>query len=297
MSMRLFAAVLVAMAGTAGPAMAQMADMPADMPSGHHHHAAPDPAPVSSADAEASPPPIPADHAADAYFDPAIMARARKATIHDAGGMPFSMLLVDQAEWRPGTGKDPQGYAWNVKGWWGGDVNRLAIESEGEGLAGEKAERAEIQVGWLHALDPWFNVRAGVRQDLGWGPHRTHAALTIEGITPYWFDVEGSLFISNKGEVTARLEGSYDERITQRLILQPRAELDFSAQDMPELRTGAGLGRAELGLRLRYEIAREFAPYVGVNWETRGGASARLMRASGDDPTALRAVAGVRFWF
>lgn len=289
MSMRLFTAVLGAMAGTAGQALAQMADMPGTM----HDHAAP----VSSPDAEASPPPIPTDHAADAIFDPAVMARARKATIHDAGGMPFSMLLVDQAEWRPGTGKDPQGYAWNVKGWWGGDVNRLAIESEGEGLAGEKAERAEIQVGWLHALDPWFNVRAGVRQDLGRDPHRTHAALTIEGITPYWFDVEGSLFISNKGEVTARLEGSYDQRITQRLILQPRAELDFSAQDMPELRTGAGLGRAELGLRLRYEIAREFAPYVGVNWETRGGASARLMRASGDDPTALRAVAGVRFWF
>lgn len=109
--------------------------------------------------------------------------------------------------------------------------------------------------------------------------------------------MEGSLFLSDKGDLLARLAGYYDQRITQRLILQPRAEVNGAAQDMRAEGVGAGLSDAELGLRLRYEVRREFAPYVGVNWERRLGDSARFARAAGEDSGGLGVVAGIRAWF
>lgn len=243
----------------------------------------------------ASAPSTPANHAADAYYDPAEMADARAILLHESGGMGNSMILIDRLEWRPGPGGD--GFAWDGEGWIGGDIDRFAFKTEGEGTLGGKMEQAEVQVGWSHALDPWFNVRAGVRQDFRPEPQRTYAVLGIEGLAPYWFDVEGQIFLSDKGEVSARAEASYDQRITQRLIAQPQVELNFSAQDVPELATGSGINSIELGFRLRYEIVREFAPYVGVNWERKLGRSANYADARGDNPAALRFVTGVRFWF
>ena len=105
------------------------------------------------------------------------------------------------------------------------------------------------------------------------------------------------IFLSDKGELRGRIEGFYDQRITQRLILQPRAEIEASAQSIPEIGVGAGLTSIEAGLRLRYEIAREFAPYVGVEWAARVGETARLARAAGDQPSSVAYVAGIRFWF
>ncbi len=121
--------------------------------------------------------------------------------------------------------------------------------------------------------------------------------LGAEGIAPYWFHLTGQMFLSDKGDIRARLEGSYDERITQRLIFQPRAELNFSAQDMPVIGVGSGLTDFELGARLRYEIRRELAPYVGVEWSRKAGNTARLSRLAGEDPDAVSFVAGVRVWF
>jgi copper resistance protein B len=109
--------------------------------------------------------------------------------------------------------------------------------------------------------------------------------------------VEGALFLSTKGDLLARAEAYYDQRITQRLILQPRAELNFAAQDVPENRIGSGLSNAELGLRLRYEITREFAPYIGVSWDRKTGATARYARADGETAGTTSFVAGIRTWF
>ena len=259
--------------------------------SGHMDHSA------HKADAAttSAPPAAPTDHAADAYYDPAAMAEARKGLLYESGGMPNTKLMIDRFEWRPGPGRD--GYNWELEGWTGGDIDRLAIKSKGEGGFGERPEKIEVQAGWFHALDPWFNLRAGVRQDFQPRPRRTQAVLAIEGLAPYWFEVEGELFVSQKGEVTARGEASYDQRLTQRLVLQPRAEVNLSAQRVSALEMGSGLTSIELGLRLRYEIAREFAPYVGVNWERQTGGSARFARANGEKPGALRSVVGVRFWF
>ena len=136
-----------------------------------------------------------------------------------------------------------------------------------------------------------------MRQDFRPRPERTYATIGIEGLAPYWFEVEGQLFVSTRGDAHARLEASYDQRITQRLILQPAMEVNVAAQDVPELGIGSGLSDIELGLRLRYEFAREFAPYVGVNWERKLGDTARYAQRVGDDPAATSLVMGLRFWF
>jgi copper resistance protein B len=240
-------------------------------------------------------PDAPKDHAADAYYDPTMMEKARAQLRYESGGMPNNMLLIDRLEWRPGPGR--ANYEWEVEGWTGGDTDRLAFKSKGSGGFGGRPEKIELQAGWLHAIDPWFNIRAGVRQDLQPRPNRTQAVLAIEGLAPYWFEVEGEVFLSQKGEVTARAEASYDQRITQMLILQPQMELNVSAQDVPELEIGAGFTSIETGLRLRYEFVREFAPYVGVSWERKLGRTARYARDEGEDVGGVRFVAGVRFWF
>ena len=154
-----------------------------------------------------------------------------------------------------------------------------------------------MQALYSRAVGPYFNLQAGVRHDFQPTPNRTYATIGFEGLAPYMFEVEGAVFLSNKGDLLGRLEGYYDQRITQRLILQPRAELNFAAQDVPENRIGSGLSNAELGLRLRYEIRREFAPYIGVSWDRKVGDTARFSRAAGDDATAKSIVAGVRVWF
>lgn len=237
----------------------------------------------------------PSDHAADAFYNPADMARARAVMLKESGGMTFSQLMLDRLEYRMTKGADA--YHWQGEGWIGGDINRLAFKTEGEGDIGGRLERAEVQALYSRAIDPWFNLEAGVRHDFGPDPDRTYAVIGIDGLAPYWFEVGAQAFLSDKGEGHLRLEASYDQRITQRLILQPAAELNIAAQDVPELGIGLGLSDIELGLRLRYEFAREFAPYVGVNWERKLGDTARFARAGGDPASATSLVMGVRFWF
>jgi len=128
-------------------------------------------------------------------------------------------------------------------------------------------------------------------------PSRAYATVGIEGLAPNFFDVQGALFLSTKGELLARAEGSYDQRITQRLILQPRAELNFAAQNTPETRIGAGLSDAELGLRLRYDIRREFAPYVGVQYKSAFGQTRTYLRNAGEKPGGWSLLTGIRTWF
>lgn len=242
----------------------------------------------------APPPPVPTDHPADAFWDPARMASAR-AALSQEGRFFGNALIVDRMEYRAVKGKD--GYAWQAMGWIGGDIDRLAIETEGEGAFGEPLETGEARAAWRHALDPWWNFELGARQDFGHGPDRTYAVIGIEGLAPYWFEVGAHAFVSTKGDVHFRLEAEHDMRLTQRLILQPSVEIDAAVQDVPELGIGAGLEKIELGGRLRYEFAREFAPYVGVHWERKLGETARLTRADGESPSQVSAVVGIRAWF
>jgi copper resistance protein B len=257
-----------------------------------------DMAPSSSDDIPQSPPPPEAfsgpAFAADQYVGADTMAASRAKVVREISGMPVFWLMADRAEYRAHEGKD--GYTWDIQAAYGGHIDKLWFRSEGEGNFGEKAERAEVQALWSHAIGPWWDLQTGVRQDLV-GPSRTHAVISVQGLAPYLFEVSAAAFLSNKGDVTARIEGELDQRITQRLILQPRAEINLAVQDVPELGIGAGVDRIEAGLRLRYEIRREFAPYIGIAQEWKVGTSADYARADGEDPSVTNFVAGIRFWF
>lgn len=283
------------------PASAQ--SMPGlDMPA-HDHSAAPaaaEPVPDAAAGTalHAGTPPAPqpqADHYADRLFPGAAMQAARDQLHREHGSDTFHKLMVNLAEYR--VLKQGDGLRWDGEGWIGGDLNRLVVKSEGETAIGGPVENAEVQTLYSRAIDPWWDVQAGIRTDIRPGPARAYATVGIKGLAPYGFDITGALFLSSKGDLLARAEGYYDQRITQRWIFQPRIELNFAAQKVEENRIGAGLINAELGLRLRYEIVREFAPYVGISYDRRQGRTARLARAAGEDVGGTGLVAGVRFWF
>lgn len=284
------------------PAMPAMSMPGMDMEGGDADHAThgmamPD-APQSGTALPAgnAPAPLPpSDHYADRQFPGEEMRRSRAAMMKEEGGRSISQIMFNLAEVQIRDGKD--GYRWDGEGWFGGDINRLTIKTEGAGAFREGVESAEVQALYSRAVGPYFNLQAGVRHDFQPTPNRTYATVGFEGLAPYMFEVEGAAFLSTKGDLLGRLEGYYDQRITQRLILQPRVELNLSAQDVPENRLGAGLTDAELGLRLRYEFAREFAPYIGVSYEAKTGRTADFARADGKDPTSTSFVAGVRFWF
>ncbi|MEL6528556.1 MAG: copper resistance protein B [Pseudomonadota bacterium] len=232
--------------------------------------------------------------AADAFVGAEEMAASRDAVTKEVSGMPVFWFQGDRFEYRMRDGDD--GYLWDVQGYYGGDYNKLWFKSEGEGGFGESIETAEVQALWSRAIAPFFDFQAGVRQDFT-GPERTHAVVGIQGLVPYQFEVDAAAFLSTKGDLTATIEGEVDQRITQRLILQPRGEISLSAQDIPELGIGAGIDTIEAGIRLRYEFAREFAPYIGIEQEWKLGNSRDFARAEGEDPSVTNYVIGVRFWF
>ena len=251
-----------------------------------------------------APPPLEAlsgpAYAQDRYYDPVEAARSREQLAREHGGLTATKLLIDQLE--VGIGEGRETYSWDGQFWYGGDINKLWVKTEGEGEFGGELEGAEIQALWSHAIDPWFDFQAGVRQDFRSGPDRTHLVLGVQGLAPYWFEVEGALFLSNKGDFTGRVEAEYDLRLTQQLILQPLVEVDFSLQDIPELGIGAGLSTAEIGARLRYEIFPSsgpavIAPYIGVEYERAFGDTADFRRADGEDRGDLRLLVGLRSWF
>jgi len=259
--------------------------------SGHGAPAAGDP-PIKPVDPAALSGPA---HAADLVYDPKEMVEVRTNIMREHGDILVAKLMVDRLETKLGEGDD--GYAWEADAWIGKDINKLWIKSEGEGAFGEPAEHAEVQALLSHAINPWFDLQGGVRQDFQPHPQRTHAVIGIQGLAPYWFEVSGAAFISDKGDVTARAEAEYDLRITSTVILQPRLELNLSAQNVPEIGLGSGLTDASLGVRLRYEFSPQFAPYIGTEWEGSFGDTKRYARAEGEDASRLTLVLGVRFWF
>ncbi|TAJ71727.1 MAG: copper resistance protein B [Phenylobacterium sp.] len=271
--------------------------MPAPPADPHAAHAAAPAVTQTGADlpvgAEAPPAP-PAEFGADRVYGAGPMAEGRAILRQEHGGTRLSKVMANMSEARLGSGG---GYHWDLEAWFGGDVNRLVLKSEGEGSWDDGAEDAEAQVLYSRAVGVYTDLQVGVRHDFEPGPQRTYAVIGFESLLPYWFEAEGALFLSNKGELLGRAEGTYDFRLAQRLVLQPRAELNFSAADIPSRGVGSGLSDVEAGLRLRYEIRREFAPYVGVVWSRKVGDTARFARAAGEDASDTRFVVGLRAWF
>lgn len=268
-------------------------EMPADQHAGH------DMAGMTAPEPPVGPPPAAAfkgpENAADTVYGAAGMQASRAFLLTtEHGGMTTSKLLVDQLETRVRNGRD--GYFVNAEGWHGGDIDKLWLKTEIEGDYGRKPDQAEFQALWSHAIDPWFNLQTGVRLD---ATPRTRGRLVlgVEGLAPYWWEVNAAAFVSDKGDVTARAEAEHDLRITQKLILQPRAELNFALQDIQRERVGAGFSNIEVGARLRYQLAPNFAPYVGLVYERALGRTARFLRARREDPGGLQFALGLRTWF
>ena len=295
---------------TAMPPGHDMSAMPAQpapattMPPGHDMSAMPampgmaPPAGAAGTDLPAGTapvPPVPTANAADTFFGTEAMEVARHHLKEFHGGQKLFQALFNIAEYQSTKGRD--GFGWDGEAWYGGDTERLWVKSAGEGSFGERLESAEAQALYSYAIGPYFWVQGGLRYDFEPDPSRVYATVALEGLAPSFFDVEAALFLSNKGELMARAEGWYDQRITQRLILQPRAELNFAAQNSPSIGVGGGLSSAEAGLRLRYDIRREFAPYIGVQYERAFGRTRDYLRAAGGNPGGWSLLAGIRTWF
>jgi copper resistance protein B len=205
---------------------------------------------------------------------------------------PFNRsVLFDQLELY-----DSDSLRWDATAWLGYAFNRLAIRTEGERVDGD-TERAELELLWSHSFARWWDVVAGARSDFEPGSSRNWAAIGIQGLSPYRFELEGTTYVGEGGDVAARFEGEYELLITSRLILQPQLELNWYGQSDPERRIGSGLSSVEAGLRLRYEFRREVAPYVGLVRERLVGSTADLARADGLDPEDTSLVAGIRLRF
>jgi len=207
---------------------------------------------------------------------------------------PLAMLKLDRLEY--GDGEGDAATSWKLTAWAGGDFDKVLLRSEGEHSRGT-FDHADAEVLWDHAIASFWDTQLGVRHDFGVGPDRNWAAFGVQGLAPYWFNVEATAYIGDAGRTALRLEVDYDLSLTQRLILQPRLELNAYGKADPEAHIGAGLSDAEIGLRLRYEIRREIAPYVGIEHVRRYGATASLVENDGMDAGETRWVAGIRIWY
>lgn len=292
-----------AMPGMAMPADQDMKDMPGmAMPPGQDMKDMPGMA-TPEADVSgtnlpagnAPPPPVPTDHAADQVYGATAMAMGLHHLQEFHGGQKMSQLLVNIAEYQFTRGRND--YQWVGQGWYGGDLNRLWFKSQGDGEVRRGVSRAEVQGLFSHAIGPYFNLQGGVRYDFKPNPSRTYATVGIEGLAPSFFDIEAAMFLSNKGELMGRVEGTIDQRITQRLILQPRIEINAAAQNSRSIGVGSGLSDVEAGLRLRYDIRREFSPYLGVQYKRAFGTTGRYLREAGERRGGWSFVTGIRTWF
>lgn len=215
--------------------------------------------------------------------------------------MQTGMLLFDRLEYA--AGDDEDSVDWEFKGWYGGDTNRLVIKGEGEHVVsgGDGGEIEALDLLYGRLIAPYWSVQAGVGYQLEYGPGPNHdrgfAVVGLEGLAPYWFEIDTNLRVSGDGDASVDFEAEYDFLLTQRLILQPRFGTSVAFQEVEEFGVGQGVNHVKAGLRLRYEVQREFAPYIGVGWKKQLGDTADLAREEGHDTEDLRLVAGVRMWF
>lgn len=205
---------------------------------------------------------------------------------------PFGRVLVDRLEWYEIEAKDAVHS--EADAWYGNDYDKAWLKIEGDAIAGDATGSAELL--WDRIIARWWSVQAGVRVDDGNARDRTWAALGIQGLAPYFFEVEATAYVSSEGRAAFELSAEYELLFTQRLILQPEFSVKFHGKDDPENGIGSGVTSGELGLRLRYELQREFAPYVGVVWAHQFGETADITRVAGGDAHDVQLRAGIRVW-
>ena len=218
------------------------------------------------------------------------------ATAAEMDDAIYTFFQLDQNEYRLND-EGEHAYAWEAQGWVGTDYDKLFLKSEGEQPLDSPLEKAELQVLYSRLVSDFFDAQVGVRYDFEPDPERAYAVLGLQGLAPQFFEIDTALFVSEEGDVSARFESEYELLITQRLVLQPLAELNVAVQEVKELGIGSGPTDIELGLRLRYEITREFAPYIGVHYERDLFDTADFTRDEGEEVDAVSVVAGVRLFF
>ena len=184
----------------------------------------------------------------------------------------------------------------DLQGWLGKDYDQLVLKAEGE-VDGGKLQEARTELLWSHAVATYWNGQLGVRHDSGLEPDQEWLALSVQGLAPYWFEVDAAFYMGEQGRAAARLQAEYELLITQQLILQPRIEANLNGKQDAARALGTGLTSLTTGLRLRYEIRRECAPYLGVEWSGKFGGTADYARAAGISASNTSVVAGIRFWF
>lgn len=214
----------------------------------------------------------------------------------------FGFVLFDQLEYRMMDGDSPDHLGWEADAWFGGDFNKFWWKSEGESIF-EGGDRGESENNFLYSrlVTPFWSFQTGVQYASEWSPDdyedRWSYVVALQGLAPYQFELDSSLYVSEKGDMTVEVEGEYDLRITQRWLVQPRAALGFSFQDIDERSLGSGFTGADLDLRLRYAIKRELAPYVGVGYRLLVGETEDIARRAGEETGQWMFLTGVRFAF
>jgi copper resistance protein B len=241
---------------------------------------------ATAAEADAVPSPVPPLTDEDRK---AVFAHPHKVPIGDSEINDF--FLLDKFEWQ-----DSNTFNWEGEGWIGGDINRLWIRTEGQ-RTGKGLDDAEVQALWGHSISPWWDLVIGARQNFKPGPAQTWGAVGIQGLALYNFETQATAFAGQSGQTSVRLEGTYDLLITNRLILEPRLEVNVYGKNDAQREQGAGVGDSSLGLRLRYEVNRQFAPYIGVTWDRSYGNTARFLEQDGGRRNEVSFVTGVRMWF
>jgi copper resistance protein B len=200
----------------------------------------------------------------------------------------------DELEWRGGSGDDA--LAWRGEAWVGKDERKLFLKSRGE-RTNDATEEFELQLLYEQAIAPFWDLQFGWRGDFQPGDARNWFALGVEGLAPGFIESELTAFAGSSGRTAARARFAYEMLLTQKLILEPELELDWYGKDDPDNRVGSGIASLEAGLRLRYELRRQFAPYIGLNWTDLYGDTRRYARADGEDSSDLQVLVGLRFWF
>jgi copper resistance protein B len=217
--------------------------------------------------------------------------------IHD--NQIYGLLLVDQLEYR--VNSHTNSFNWDMQGWMGGDKQRLWLKTEGNVSFDDASGEAEVQVLYSRLIAPFWDFQTGLRYDRIYSSDtnkgRAFAVFGVEGLTPYLFEVDTALFISEQGDISLRFTAEQDLLITQRLILQPKLETNFAIQQVEDFGVGSGINDLELGLRLRYEINRKFAPYIGINWTKKFGDTANFAKKEGESVDDFVVVGGLRLLF
>jgi len=229
-----------------------------------------------------------------AFFVAACLSVADNARAAAEDDPLLLMGVLDQFELRDTSGDNA--LSWSAQGWMGKDLRKLWFKTEGERAGGETDE-AELQFLYSKAIASYWEVQIGVRHDFEPSPSQSWAVIGIQGLAPYFFETDVALFVGDSGRTALRFESEYELLLTQRLILTPEIEVNIYGQDDADIGIGSGLSDLELGLRLRYEIRREFAPYIGVNWSKLFGDTKDFAENAGESTSDVQLVIGVRLWF